>query len=57
MYRTSCDGNFLVGCVQLGFMLALGQGATKNEPQAIGLFRKACDGGDLRGCLGLGPDV
>ena len=39
---------------QLGFMLASGVGATKNEPQAIGLFRKACDGGELRGCLGLG---
>ena len=44
----------MLGCNNLGFMYAHGNGVKINEQKAAELYKKSCDGGNMHGCYNLG---
>ena len=53
LFKKACDGGKMLGCTNLGFMYANGNGVEKDFSKAAELLKKACDGGDMHGCRGL----
>ena len=49
-YRKACDGGFMQGCSNLGFLYKNGQGVAKSVSQASYYWSKACRGGYSSAC-------
>jgi TPR repeat protein len=52
-FATACDGGQLVGCSNLGQLLATGIGGATDDVKARALLRRACDGKIEAGCKGF----
>ena len=50
LYRKACDGNYMMGCSNLGNRYEFGLGVTKSISQANFFYRKACNGGYSKAC-------
>jgi TPR repeat protein len=54
LLTAACNGGQASSCTILGWLYQGGLGVSRDESQAVVLFRKACDGGSMRGCSDLG---
>ena len=52
--QEECDAGSAAACSTLGYAYMEGQGVTKDDDQAVTLFKKACDSGNAYGCSNLG---
>ena len=52
LYQKACDGGAALGCYNLGFLYANGQGVKQDFPTAKQYFGKSCDLGLQSGCDG-----
>ena len=53
-YQQACDSGDMMGCTNLGYLYATGEGVTQDVARAASLFREACDGENMLGCGDLG---
>ncbi len=54
MFQKGCKGDDSASCTNLGRLMKLGRGVTKNDEEAAKLFDKACLAGDALACGLLG---
>jgi TPR repeat protein len=52
--QDACTRGSVEGCRLLGSLYELGEGVTKDDRQALALYRLSCQGGDEAGCVNLG---
>ena len=54
LYTQSCNGNYMIGCVNLGGIYYDDPGPRKDEKRGVELFRRACNAGEKEyGCRNL----
>ncbi|MEJ2437067.1 MAG: tetratricopeptide repeat protein, partial [Sulfurovaceae bacterium] len=54
LYKIACDGDYALGCYNLGILYDNGTGVEQDKSKAIDLYKVACEGGEPLGCNNLG---